>query len=499
MSRCTVYRNKVLLNIGCALALALGGLGAEAAWDGSAASAAPPAQADPIYALPGTLELATGQSFLTYFVTMDGTRYAIFGATPQVEADITRFRDGAPGTVVKVWGDLHPSGQQYPGPEIIATDVEEAGTGDNPTQVPPTSVPPTAVGRFDYVNLHADPDQMSAVVGQIVLEERCAVIGRNASNSWLLVRCEDGEGWAPSTVVRLEGDLGQAPIVGQAGVSRIPMVVVGSVTPTPAPVTGWRALYYANRDLQGEPVLVQDAPRIEFDWGMGSPGPAVPADNFSASFERTINFEPGPYRMCLCNVDDGARMWIDDELVLNDWRESPARDLIVDRQLSGPKRIRIEYFEAVNAASIRFTYTAGGERQDMWQASYWNNTVMDGPAVMARSEPRPDSTYVLDYNWGRGSPAPGVINSDIFSARWEGVFYFEAGSYVFNALSDDGLRVYVDGTLVLYGWEDGYQDLRSGVYSIGQGQHRVRVDYYERTGDALIRLGWYRDEPMLVQ
>ncbi len=118
---------------------------------------------------------------------------------------------------------------------------------------------------------------------------------------------------------------------------------------------------------------------------------------------------------------------------------------------------------------------------------------------MTRTEPRSSSAYMLDYNWGRGSPSHGVISEDIFSARWDGVFYFDVGSYVFEAVSDDGVRVFVDGTLVLQGWGDGYKEFRSGVYSIGQGQHQVRVEYYERTGDALVRVRWYLDSTVRDQ
>lgn len=479
---------------------------AVALWMGSLAGAvqvaiaAPPAQSEPIYAVPGTLTPATGQPFLTYFVTQGGSQYAISGATPEVEAEITRIRDGAPGTMVKVWGDLYAQGQFYPGPEIVASAVQEAAPSPAATATPtPTpDVPPVAVGRFGFVNLHSEPDSTSPVVGQIVLGQRCPITGRDANSSWLRVNCAGSEGWVTSTVVSLEGDLAEVPVVGVTQVSQIPIIVVGQPTAAP-PIDSWRAIYYANRDLQGNPVLVQDAPRIEFDWGTGSPGPTVPAENFSASFERDIDFAPGLYRLCLCNLDDGARLFIDDELVLSDWREAPARDLVVERQLSGRRRVRIEYFEAVNAASISFSYTGSSDRREEWQAAYWNNTTLEGPAVMARTEPRSNTTYALDYDWGTGSPAPGVITADIFSARWEGVFTFEAGTYVFRAVADDGLRMYVNGTLVLYGWQDGYAELQSGIYSIGAGQHRVRVDYYERTGDAISRVSWYRDQPMFVQ
>ena len=64
------------------------------------------AQAEPIYAVPGTLEQATGQPFLTYFVTVDGVRYAIFGATAEIDTEISRIRDLGSGIVVKVWGEF---------------------------------------------------------------------------------------------------------------------------------------------------------------------------------------------------------------------------------------------------------------------------------------------------------------------------------------------------------------------------------------------------------
>ncbi|MFN2203353.1 MAG: PA14 domain-containing protein [Caldilineaceae bacterium] len=464
-------------------------------------------QTETIYALPGTLELATGQPFLTYFVTVGGTKYAIFGSTPDIEDDIMRIRDRGADVPVKVWGTLNQQGEQYPGPEIIATAVREV-SAESPTATPqatatpiPTSAPPVAIGRFEFVNLHVDPNQSTPVTGQIVLGQECPVTGRDANAGWLRLDCGDDEGWVASTVVTLQGNLASIEVVGPGSqVSQIPVVLGGQPTSTPAPSDqDWKINYYSNRNLQGNPALQQSASRIAFDWGTGSPGPEVPADNFSASFERVIDFVPGQYRMCVCDLDDGARLWIDNVLVLNDWVEGPSRDLIVDRRLSGPTLIRIEYFEATNMASISFTYAGNDASAEEWQASYWNNTTLDGLAVMTRTEPRTNASFVIDYEWGTGSPASGVINSDLFSARWEGSFYFNAGSYVFNAYSDDGMRVWVDGTLVLYGWNDGYEELHSGVYGIGQGHHTVRVEYYERTGNALVRLRWYVDQPMLVQ
>src|SRR4051794_11723955 len=60
----------------------------------------------------------------------------------------------------------------------------------------------------------------------------------------------------------------------------------------------------------------------------------------------------------------------------------------------------------------------------------------------------------LNFNWGtgvpviNGVPVPG-IPADNFSARFTSVQTFAAGTYTFTAASDDGIRVYIDGALLL--------------------------------------------------
>ncbi len=473
----------------------------EAAFVARPVSAVIPVDPEPVYALPGTLQRAEGQSFLTYFVTLAGDRYAIYGETPEVDAEIRRIQEEMPEAVVKVWGELYPAGQQYPGPEIIATAVqlEKSQATSTPTQTatPQPTQAPVAIGRFSYVNIHSEPNQASSISGQIVADERCDVVGRVPTNSWLLIQCSSGLGWVPSTVVTLEGSLSGVTVYGiGAYVVQIPNVsdsgIAPTVTPAATPVPNeWHASYYGNISLAGVPVMEQDIAEISFNWGYDSPGPDVPVDDFSALFERTIPYAPNEYRLCLCNLDDGARLWMNGELIIDGWREGSARNLYVDKWLSGSYRVQIQYFESVSLASLSFTQQVIDASANEWQASYWNNTSMEGQAVLSRSEPVGDSVYVLNHDWGSGSPEVGVISPDIFSARWDGVFTFDTNSYVFEATSDDGVRVYVDDTLVLRGWGDGYGEQRSGVYSIGEGQHHVRVEYYERTGNALVRLRWY--------
>src|SRR5829696_873157 len=58
----------------------------------------------------------------------------------------------------------------------------------------------------------------------------------------------------------------------------------------------------------------------------------------------------------------------------------------------------------------------------------------------------------INYDWG-GSPASGV-NADSFTVRWVGTFDFEASDYEFTASTDDGMRLWVDGQLLIDQWKD---------------------------------------------
>jgi hypothetical protein len=103
--------------------------------------------------------------------------------------------------------------------------------------------------------------------------------------------------------------------------------------------------------------------------------------------------------------------------------------------------------------------------------------------VLQRSEPN------LDYYWGTGSPDP-AIQGDGFSARWMRYLELAAGTYRFTMTSDDGMRVYVDGHLLINEWYDHPAKTVSADRVLAAGHHLVVVEYYENTVDAVARLSW---------
>jgi uncharacterized protein YgiM (DUF1202 family) len=450
----------------------------------AAVQAAPVAQqyTEQVYGLPGRLAPAQDEPFANYLIVNDGTLYGIAGQSPAIEQQIAQFTAMGRDTVVKVWGTLYGAGLLASTPQIIASAVELVSA---PTPAPtPVPAAPSIVVAQPVVNVRNGPGLEYPIVGQLLADAVCAAIGRTADLQWWLVRCPNGvEGWVSSAVVLTSGDANSLPV----------MTVAPPATPTPAPppagFTTWRASFYPNRDLTGEPALIAEYADLNFNWGTGSPGGSVPADNFSARFERLYNLETGNYTF-VTQSDDGVRVWVDNDLVIDDWREGSERQNSAARTLSGSHALRVEYFEAGGQADLGFDMALQRSTDD-WDTAYFNNTNLDGVPSVQRYEPR--SQYPLDRQWGTGSPVPGAVAEDNWSARWRGRFYFEPGDYVFAAQSDDGVRVYLDGLRVVDAWSDGYKEVANRFLGVGTGDHEIVVEFYERGGAASVRVWWYKD------
>jgi len=250
----------------------------------------------------------------------------------------------------------------------------------------------------------------------------------------------------------------------------------------------WKAEYYNNPKLEGNPVLVRNDVSVNFDWGAGSPGPGVSADNFSIRWRRGLNFPAGNYRFQV-RVDDGARLWVDGNLVIDQWHDGAPTTYSADANLTnGWHTLRMEYYERSGGALAQLAW----ERLDnypSWKAEYYDNRKLEGNPVLVRNETQ------IDYNWGSGSPAAGVPADD-FSARWTRKLDFQSGTYAFSVRVDDGVRLWIDDALLIDSWQDGKSRPIQAERQIGSGKHQVRVEYYERGGNAEIEVTWQRkDQP----
>jgi hypothetical protein len=258
------------------------------------------------------------------------------------------------------------------------------------------------------------------------------------------------------------------------------------VPATPVAAGGaWYAECFTNRDLAGAPALTRYDDALHFDWGTGSPGKEIPADNFSARWTRDDWFETGTYRFSY-RSDDGIRIWVGDRLVVDDWRDRQATWSFVEHSIPrGTHRVRVEYYEHSGGAAIEVAWerVVGGAA---WRAEYFDNRDLSGSPILVRYD------AAIDFDWGYGSPDP-TVSADNFSVRWTHSLGFTPGTYRFYASCDDGVRVTVDGNRVVDAWRDQKLPNTSwGDVTLGSGLHTVAAEYYEHGGEASAHVWWNR-------
>lgn len=117
-------------------------------------------------------------------------------------------------------------------------------------------------------------------------------------------------------------------------------------------------------------------------------------------------------------------------------------------------------------------------------ATYFNNTTLSGLGTT-----RTDSN--INFNWGSGSPMSG-IGSDNFSVRWTGRVQAPAtGNYTFYTESDDGVRLWINNTLVIDNWTlHSTRENSATVALTAGGRYNIKMEYYEKTGQAVAQLLW---------
>lgn len=140
----------------------------------------------------------------------------------------------------------------------------------------------------------------------------------------------------------------------------------------------------------------------------------------------------------------------------------------------------------LGAGIDRGAYEAAGALQANagWQATYFNNANLTGNRIV-----RADSA--INFFWQSGAPVSG-IDADTFSVRWRGNLTAPAtGTYTLSTTTDDGVRLWVDGVLVIDKWLDQSSAQHNATVNLTAGSAvPVVMEFYENTYDATARLEW---------
>ena len=164
--------------------------------------------------------------------------------------------------------------------------------------------------------------------------------------------------WTRSTrtlaLVMVIGGCGQAPQASPEPLAHVQQHLDAS------PLTV--EYYSTSKDLTGEVVVTQDD-WINYDWKNGGPPvPGSPTDNFSARWTGTVTPPAtGNFTFYLL-VYDGGRVWLDGQLVIDDWAWDEGEEASLPIALTGGQSydLKVEYFEGSGSARAHLSWSGPG-------------------------------------------------------------------------------------------------------------------------------------------
>lgn len=269
---------------------------------------------------------------------------------------------------------------------------------------------------------------------------------------------------------------------------------------------GLNAKYFNNTSLQRQPAVELVDSNIHFNWGDSNPKDGVNNDNFSVRWTGQIEAQFSENYTFSFVSDDGVRIWFNNSLVVNNWViQEPTINTFSANLVAGQRyNLVIEYYESTGGALAKFLWSGNNTPQqivpqsqlyshgntmrfgtgDGLSGQYFDNIDLSVPKL-TRVDPQ------IDFDWGFGSPAV-EIGVDSFSIRWQGQIEAQfTETYTFSALSSDGMRLWVNGQILVDQWNNQSLTESNGTINLTAGQkYSIRVEYFEFSESAVVQLMW---------
>lgn len=256
--------------------------------------------------------------------------------------------------------------------------------------------------------------------------------GQTSSQTWnaqdQLLSSTDPAGRESTTVYDVDGratdSYGPAPVScfsGQVPTAACAATVAHVQTNYDEGMLGLSASYYTNPTLTGAPVtyatgITGRTDGLLFDTpGAASPAPGVPANGWSARFTGEVTFPAvGTYGVDLW-VADGGRVWIDDQLVVDGWRDGVTAKFsgtFTNMTANAVHRIRVEYYDKNNNGLVELNWTPpGGQEQNLPGQDLHPRYGLTTSTVTSESGGVPNKVEATGYGAGGLDPVYGQATS----------------------------------------------------------------------------------------
>ncbi|MEC4868939.1 MAG: PA14 domain-containing protein, partial [Jaaginema sp. PMC 1078.18] len=270
--------------------------------------------------------------------------------------------------------------------------------------------------------------------------------------------------------------------------------------------TGLLGKYYDTPYFSDLKLTRTDA-AIDFDWGGGSPDPALGIDTFTTRWTGEIEPLYGEDYTFYTQSDDGVRLWVNDQLLIDGWNGGGHRTSQPITLESGQKYdIKLEYVEYGGAAHTKLLWSSLTQTQEVVPTTQLYPKELPlplgvegtGTGLLGKYYDTPyfsdlkltRTDAAIDFDWGGGSPDP-ALGIDTFTTRWTGEIEPLYGEdYTFYTQSDDGVRLWVNDQLLIDGWNGGGHRTSQPITLESGQKYDIKLEYVEYGGAAHTKLLW---------
>jgi hypothetical protein len=212
---------------------------------------------------------------------------------------------------------------------------------------------------------------------------------------------------------------------------------------TAAQGQGLKGEYFTNMTLTGAPVLTRTE-NVNFNWGGNAPDPALGADSFSVRWTGSISPLVSADYIFATNTDDGVRLWVAGELIIDNWTDhSATRNSSAPVALQAGKwyGVKLEFYENGGDAVMELYWAGVGEPDQVIPVDFLSPNYIETIPVQARRPDPADGTIGVSvsaplFQWTKGETAvfhnvyfgttPELTVADLQATNWGLTLYYHA-------------------------------------------------------------------------
>jgi hypothetical protein len=203
---------------------------------------------------------------------------------------------------------------------------------------------------------------------------------------------------------------------------------------------GVRANYYQGMNF-GTLALTRIDPQINFNWGNpGGPDASVGDDQFSARWAGEVEAAFTETYTFYTNSDDGVRLWVDGQQLVNNWTNHSATENkgTIDLEAGNTYSLVMEYYEDGGGAIAELRWSSSSTPKDLIPQAALSLPVKAGAPSPGNRAVDVSQTLILSWSAGEaasshdvyfGTDADAVKNADKSAPEYKGSRQLDSESY----------------------------------------------------------------------